>query len=288
VTARRLVVGGDDFGAAPEVNAAILRAHRDGILTSTSLMVTGAAAAGAVAGARDHPGLAVGLHLALAQGRPAASPSAISRLVGRDGEFRRQPILTALRYAWDSLFRTGRAQLRSEIEAQLAAFAATGLALSHVDGHLNMHLHPMVLPILLELAPRYGIRAMRLTREQLGPAVRHDRTHLVRKTLEGAIFGLLGRHAAPRLRAAGVVSTDRVYGMHQSGHVDERYLVAVIRSLPPGASEVYCHPAERAPAALAPHQPGYQHAAEVAALVSPRVRAQVEAGGIRLVGYPEL
>src|SRR5206468_12892378 len=131
----------------------------------------------------------------------------IPGLVAADGAFRRAPIDTGIRYAWQYLLGTGRAQLRREIEAQLAAFAATGLRLAHLDGHLNMHLHPMVLPILLELAPRYGIRAMRLTREQLGPAVRHDRTHLVRKTLEGAIFGLLGRHAAPRLRAAGVVST---------------------------------------------------------------------------------
>src|SRR2546428_733282 len=177
VTARRLVVTADDFGAAPEVNAAVVRAHREGILTSTSLMVTGDAVDEAVRLARETPTLAVGLHLVLAQGRPAAPRAEIPDLVAEDGAFRRAPISTGLRYAWQYLSSTGRAQLRREIEAQLAAFAATGLRLSHVDGHLNtlnMHLHPMVLPILRELAPRYGIRAMRLSREDLPPALLFD------------------------------------------------------------------------------------------------------------------
>src|SRR5439155_1083705 len=146
------------------------------------------------------------------------------------------------RYAWQYLLGTGRAQLRREIEAQLAAFAATGLRLAHLDGHLNMHLHPMVLPFLLELAPRYGIRAMRLSREDLGAALRYDRSHFPRKLAEGVVFHALAAYAAPRLGAAGIATADRVYGMHQTGHVDERYLLALLAALPPGVSELYCHP----------------------------------------------
>ena len=63
MTARRLVVTADDFGAAPEVNVAVVRAHRDGILTSTSLMVTGDAVEEAVRLARETSTLAIGLHL---------------------------------------------------------------------------------------------------------------------------------------------------------------------------------------------------------------------------------
>jgi len=286
--ARRLVVAGDDFGAAPEVNAAIVRAHRDGILTSASLMVAGDAAADAVALARAHPRLAVGLHLVLVQGRPAAPPATIPRLVRRDGTFRDWPVATGLRYAWlAAVERGGRDELRREVEAQLAAFVATGLRLAHVDGHVNMHLHPMVLPIVLELAPRYGIRAIRLSREDLGAALRYDRSSLLRKLFEGLVFRTLAAWAGPRLRAAGIVSARRVYGMHQTGRVDERYLLSVIRTLPPGLHELYCHPAERQPAALAAHQHGYDHARELDALVSPRVRDAVHAAGVELVGYPE-
>ncbi len=279
---RRLVVSGDDFGAAPEVNAGIVRAHRDGILTSTSLMVTGAAMAEAVELARAHPRLAVGLHLVLAQGRPAAPPREIPRLV-RAGAFRDQPVLTGLRYAWQWCVRAGRTQLRREVEAQLGAFVATGLPLAHVDGHLNMHLHPMILPILLELAPRYGIRAMRLTREDPAAALRHDRRHMVRKLSEGLVFRALAAWAAPRLRSADIATTDRIYGLHQTGHVDEGYMLAVIPTLLPGTSELYCHPAERSPAALARYQPGYDHAGELAALVSTRVRQAVRDAGVELM-----
>src|SRR5439155_72011 len=124
VSVRRLVVGGDDFGAAREVNAAIVRAHREGILTSTSLMVTGDAAAEAAALARENPRLGVGLHLVLVQGRPAAPAAEIPALRARDGAFRRAPVPTGLRYAWLWLSRAGRAQLRREIVAQLDAFVA--------------------------------------------------------------------------------------------------------------------------------------------------------------------
>lgn len=282
------MVSGDDFGAAPEVNTAILRAHENGVLTSTSLMVTGAAAADAAARARACPTLAVGIHLVLVQGRAAAPPARIPHLVGSDGAFGDQPVLAGLRYAWASLRRAGRGELRDEVEAQLAAFTATGLALSHVDGHVNIHLHPMVLPILLELAPRYGIRAMRLTREDLGPALRHDRRHLGRKLGEGLVFRALAAWAAPRLRAAGIATVDRVYGMHQTGQVDERYLLHLIAALPTGVSELYCHPADRQPAALAPFQRGYDHAGEVAALTSERVRAALRARGVALVTYRDL
>jgi len=288
VSARQLVVSGDDFGAAEAINVAIARAHRDGILTSTSLMVTGDAVADAVAVARANPTLAVGLHLVLAQARAAAPASAIPRLVDAGGRFGDDAVRGGMHYAAVALGRTGRAQLRREIAAQLDAFVATGLELAHVDGHLNMHLHPMVLAILLELAPRYGIRAMRLTRESLGSALRHDRRHTLRKTGEGLVFRALAAWAAPRLRAAGIVTTDRVYGMHQTGHVDEAYLLQLIPALPPGASELYCHPAIGQPPAMAGLQPGYDHAGELAALMSPRVRACVQASDVRLVSYAEL
>jgi chitin disaccharide deacetylase len=288
VTARRLVVSGDDFGAAPEVNAGVVRAHRDGILTSTSLMVTGDASADAVRLAGESPRLAVGLHLVLAQGRPAAPPKNIPRLVAADGAFRREPVTTGLRYAWSCISRAGRGELRREVEAQLTAFAATGLRLSHVDGHLNMHLHPMVLPILVDLAPRFGIRAVRLSRESLGSALRFDRAHAARKLAEGTVFSALAAWAAPRLRAARIVTADRVFGMHQTGHVNERYLLRLVSDLPPGVSEVYCHPSEGVSPALAPYQAGYDHAGEVAALTSPRLRSAIAASGVELTSYAEL
>ena len=289
MSARRLIVSGDDFGAAPEVNAGIARAHHEGILTSTSLMVAGAAVGDAVAIARAAPRLSVGLHLVLAQDRPVLGAEQISRLVRRsDGRFGDQPVLSGLRYGWVWCSRVGRAQLRAEIAAQLERFAATGLRLAHVDGHLNMHLHPMVLPMLCELAGEFGIRVVRLTREEVVPALRYDRRHAVRKAFEATIFRTLSALAAPRLARAGIRTVDRIFGMHQTGHVDERYLLWLLPRLPAGVSELYCHPAERQAAGLARYQAGYDHAGEVAALTSPRVREVVRAEGIELVATADL
>src|SRR5437867_5387411 len=159
---------------------------------------------------------------------------------------------------------------------------------AHLDGHLNMHLHPMVLPILRELAPRYGIRAVRLSREDLGAALRYDSRHLARKLFEGVVFRALAAYAGPRLAAAHIVTADRVYGMHQTGHVDEGYLLALIGALPAGVSEIYSHPAEEASAALAIHPPGYDHAGELRALTSARVRTALEAANVQLVSYADL
>ena len=288
MTRRRLIVSGDDFGAAIVVNEGIERAHRDGILTSTSLMVGGAAATDALARAQGLPSLAVGLHLVLAQDTPSSPPHTIPRLVRRDGRFGDQPIVNGLRYAWAWCSRVGRAQLVAELRAQLDAYRATGLPLAHVDGHLNMHLHPMVLPLLVGLAAEYDIRAVRLSYEAAGPALEFDRRHQLRKRFESTVFRVLSAMARPRLARAGIRSADHLYGMHQTGHVSEAYLLHVLTTLPPGVSELYCHPAAGRPEALARYQPGYDHVGEVSALVSPQVRAAVRAARIDLTCYRDL
>jgi hopanoid biosynthesis associated protein HpnK len=288
MTRRRLVVSADDFGAAPEVNAAVERAHRCGVLTNASLMVTGEAAAEAVEVARRLPRLGVGLHLVLVQGAAAAPAARIPRLVGRDGRFGDAPLAGGLRYAWLSLGRRGAAELRAEIEAQLVAFAHTGLALSHVDGHMNLHLHPAVLSILIALAPRYGIRALRLPREPLVRALRWDGRHVMRRSIEAATFAALARWAMPRLNAAGITTPLRVYGMHHTGEIDAAYLGALLGDLPAGDSEVYCHPAVAIPSAGTGYRLGPHGVEELAALVHPDVSEAARMHGIELVNYNAL
>ncbi|PYI83222.1 MAG: hopanoid biosynthesis associated protein HpnK, partial [Verrucomicrobia bacterium] len=73
--ARRLIVNADDFGRSHSINQAVVRAHREGILTSASLMVNEAAAEEAAALAREHPQLGVGLHLTLVCGSSASPPA---------------------------------------------------------------------------------------------------------------------------------------------------------------------------------------------------------------------
>ena len=148
---RRLIVNADDFGRSHAINQAVIRAHREGILTTASLMVNEPAADEAVALARANPGLGVGLHLALVCGRSALPPSAIPHLVNTNSEFTNNPVAAGCRYFFSSQCK---AELRDEIAAQFEKFRATGLPLDHVNGHLHMHLHPAVFKILSDSTAR--------------------------------------------------------------------------------------------------------------------------------------
>lgn len=282
---RRLIVSADDFGLSPGVNAGIITAHRAGILTGASLMVSGAAFAEAVELARATPTLSVGLHLVLVQGRAALPADQLPALVDRAGMFRSNPVVTGLRY----FFTPGaRAQIEREVCAQLEKYLRTGLPLSHVDGHLNIHMHPTVLGILRRLAARYSIRALRLPREPLGLSLRLDGRDRLRKVTEAVTFKALTAYAKPRLAARGIRYPDQMFGLHQSGHVTERYLLGVIEALPPGVTEIYSHASLVDAEARRWRPADYECEAELAALTSARVREALSAGNIELISYRDL
>ena len=146
---KQLIVTADDFGAALAVNEAIERAHREGILTTASLMVSAPAAADAVKRAKAMGSLRVGLHLVLVEGRPTLPSSEIWALVDSGGYFRND-----MARAGAAMFFLPhvRRQLAAEIEAQFKAFAATGLELDHVNSHKHFHLHPTIAALVVRIA----------------------------------------------------------------------------------------------------------------------------------------
>ena len=282
---RKLIVSADDFGMSAGVNAGIVEAHRDGVLTNTSLMVNGAAFEEAVALAKEHPSLAVGLHLVLVQGRSTLPQSAIPNLVDGDGYFDNAPILTGMRYYFQSGVRD---ELQAEIDAQIDKFLSTGLVPSHVDGHLNIHMHPAVLPLLLRTASSRGITAMRVTREALLPALRFDRSHALRKTFEAGAFNALALSMRKQMGKVGMVHPDRIFGLHQTGQVSEDYVLQLFPDLPGGVTEVYCHPAHVDEEAARWRPAEYRGDVELEAMTSAAVRAAVGENDIELISYREL
>lgn len=270
---RRLIVNADDFGLSPSVNEAVIRAHREGILTTASLMVNEAGFAGAVKLAGENPGLGVGLHLTLLMGHAARPPEQIPGLVTRDGRFTDSPVGAGLGYFFK---RSLREQLRAEIHAQFEKFRATGLPLDHVNGHLHLHLHPVVFGILMADAKSLGIRRMRLTRDCLARSRRMARGRLFYRVSHAAIFDFLSRRARPALAAGGIRHAEITFGLLQDSRVDEDYVLKLLPDLPPGDSELYSHPS----------LDKFKH--EFDALVSPRVKARVRELGIELIRYQDL
>jgi hopanoid biosynthesis associated protein HpnK len=271
--ARRLVVNADDFGRTASINAAIIQAHRDGILTSASLMVNEPATDEAVALARDHPRLGVGLHLTLLCGHSALDASQIPGLVNARREFGNDPVRVGLRYfAHASL----RESLRREMAAQFERFRATGLPLDHVNGHLHLHLHPTIFAILMENVAAWRITHLRLTCDPFWLNVRLARGQWVYRGVHAVVHHFLVRHARPALRRQAIKHTSAVFGLLQNARVDEGYVTRLLGALPPGDSELYSHPS----------LDEFRH--ELDALVSPRVRALAQEQRIQLIRYQDL
>jgi hopanoid biosynthesis associated protein HpnK len=273
---KQLIVTADDFGAAGEVNEAVERAHRDGILSAASLMVAGAAAGDAVARARTMPNLAVGLHLVLVEGKSVLPASAVPDLVDKTGHFRAD----MARAGAAMFFRPRvRAQLAAEIEAQFAAFAATGLRLDHVNAHKHFHLHPTIAALMIKTAAAYGVRGARVPLEPQAVLARIER-HKGSST--AALTAPFARGLRRRFRRAGIASPDHVFGLAWSGAMTQARLAGLIEHLPDGLSEIYMHPATGPYAGSAP---GYQYAGELAALTDPRLPALLAARGIKSGGF---
>ena len=270
---RRLVVNADDFGRSRSINEAVVRAHREGILTTASLMVNESAFAGAVTLARENPRLGVGLHLTLLCGHSALTPERIPGLVNARGEFAENPVSASFRY----FARSGLLeQLRDEIHAQFEKFRATGLPLDHVNGHLHLHLHPTVFRILMEDSDKLGIRHMRLTREPFWLDAYLASGRRLYRSLHAAIFFCLSRRAHSGLCKKNIRHTDRVFGLLENDRVDEAYVLKLLPVLPRGDSELYSHPSLDV----------FKH--EFDALISPRVKEQIKKLGIELIRCQDL
>ena len=270
---RRLIVNADDFGRSHSINQAVIRAHREGILTTASLMVNGDAFDEAVELAKQNPALGVGLHLTLICGKATCGRMEIPDLVNPLGEFSNSPVATGARYFFN---RGLRLQLAREIAAQFAKFKATGLTLDHVNGHLNMHLHPTVLNLLVSRSREGGIHRLRITDDPFALNRRLAGGKWFYRASHAFIFGLLARRARRILAHSEIRFTDHVFGLLQNGRVDERYIAKLLPALPRGDSELYSHPSLD------------EFCHEFEALISPRVTAQVQQLGIELVRYQDL
>jgi hopanoid biosynthesis associated protein HpnK len=256
-----LIVTVDDFGAATAVNEAVERGHREGIVTAASLMVAGDACHDAVGRARHLPGLGVGLHVVLVDGRSVLPPERIPALVGTDGQFHHDMVRAAFAIA---LSPPTREQMRAEVEAQFAAFAATGLRLDHVNAHKHFHLHPMIASAIVDIGPRYGMRAVRVPHERAASWPTRWWSHVL----------------ANRLRRAGLLVNDEVVGLRWSGAFDAARMRQALGDLPDGLTELYCHAAsaDGYPGSAA----GYRYRDELAALLDPGVRQALAASETRL------
>lgn len=260
---KRLIVNADDFGFTRDVNLGIVQAHREGILTATTLMATGPAFEHAVGLARENPSLDIGCHLVLA-GLPGL-PGSVAELVGA----------IALR----------RTDVPAEIERQIRRILDAGLRPTHLDTHKHTHLLPAVLSAVARAAEKFGIRWVRRPFDfplSAGGAG-------VGKRAVSAGFRVVRRRFARVLAEHGCRMTDHFAGFQITGAYDAEELARLIEALPEGTTEFMCHPGLcTAELQAARTRLKESRERELRALVSERVRAQLAAAKVELASYRDL
>lgn len=270
---RRLIVNADDLGLHEGINAGVLHAHHHGIVTSASLCTNGAAFGDAVRRLADAPRLGVGIHLTVVGGErpllpdlPTLAPSG------------RLPHTFAHLFRRLALGRVRREEIFLEMKAQVARAIDAGLHISHLDSHQHVHLHPAILPIAVDVAHAFGIRAMRAARRVV-PL----------RGVRAALLGMLSWPASARVRAAGIKAPDTFVGADDSGRLDDTRLARLIETLPPGTSELLCHPGlDDGAIGRAYPDWGFGWDAETRALTSQAVPEALRGAGVSLSYYHEL
>jgi hopanoid biosynthesis associated protein HpnK len=281
---RRLIINGDDFGSSREVNEAVILAHRRGILTSASLMVSGGAFEHAVTLAKENPSLAVGLHVTCAHGCPVLPPSEIPHVVDKNGDFPSNPATAGLRYFF---CRSARQELFNEIAAQFEKFSRSGLSFSHVDSHCHMHVHPVILDAIIAISARYGVKKARIPADSFFSAAPFLHSLLLSAGY-ALVFKLLTGRMKRRLKREGFIFPERVYGNLLTGKMSLEYVLSLVKNLPQGAGEIYFHPAMPGSPEHAYEAGQLQRIRELSILIDSDLRSRIDGLGIILSTYFDL
>jgi len=280
---RFLIVNADDFGRTAGVSEGILQAHRNGIVTSTTVMVNCPGAGEAVRRAAvEAPGLGVGIHLNLTAGRPLLPPGEVPSLVGPDGRF--HPI----RRLAPRLDGLDPDQVRAELTAQIERFRSWGREPTHLDCHHHvLYLAPRLFRVMVELAGRYRLPVRypwpRRPVER-GELARLAEAHRIGPEDLPAVIA--GCHDV--LQAGRVPVPDRCILSFYGPGATLAHLLDLIAGLPTGVSELMCHPG-LADADLRARS-GYagERERELAVLTDPRVREALEEGDVHLADFGHL
>jgi predicted glycoside hydrolase/deacetylase ChbG (UPF0249 family) len=270
----RVVVNADDLGLHPRIDEGILRAHAEGIVSSATLLVTGRSVSEAVARALAQK-LPLGVHLCLTTHLRPASPASEVRWLAPGGRFRKD--WREFAAAWLGQLIPAE-EVRVELRAQLALARSLGAEIDHLDTHQHLHLLPGMRRLVEALAAENGLPVR-------WPIDRPSRRWLLRPAAAAKSL-LLGSLAS--LRGAGEARRVRSHGVFDSGAMNEKSLLRLLRRLEPGDHEIVCHPG-LAPGVV-PEDPDWRYGweGEFAAVCSPRVKALIAERGIQLCSFAQL
>jgi len=289
---RRLIINADDFGLTEGVNRAILEGHRDGVITSTTLMANGNRFASAVRSAQSAPELSIGCHVVLVDGEPLLPKGQVrSLLAGSNGTARlRQGFLELARDNFHD--RIQNSEVEAEAAAQIKKLQSVGIDVSHVDTHKHTHMLPSLCGAVLRAARACGVKAVRNPFVPLKPLAF---AHLVRRPKLWTRYTEVKvlRHYEDQFRdmvaKEGMVTTAGTFGVLVTGALDENLFEAIIGSIPEGTWEFVCHPGYNdTELASIRTRLRASREKELAVLTSARAHELLKKHGIELISYHQL
>jgi hopanoid biosynthesis associated protein HpnK len=279
---KRLIINADDFGLHESINTGIIRAHRDGCVTSATLVAGGPAFDQAVSLAGQFPDLGVGVHLTLIGLRPTAHGD-VRSLLTNDGSF--WPDY----HAFTREYLKGRIapeHIETELRCQLQKVVGSGIKITHLDSHQHLHVLPGLPRIIGGLAHEFEVERIRIPAEPIG-FLRTDEWSwsrlLGRTALTGCAIG-----AKRKYRRQGLRYPDNFFGMLSGGRTNYQNLQAILAQLPEGITEIMVHPGSDNAVLNAAFHWGYQWQAELDALRSPAILEKLRQLKITLINYRKL
>jgi predicted glycoside hydrolase/deacetylase ChbG (UPF0249 family) len=277
------------LGWTEGVNRGIAEAHRNGIVTSASLLANGAAFESGVELAQTTPGLGIGVHLNLSDGEPVAQRELVTTLLNDRGELEGRPESLLLRLARRSVLLE---EVEREWDAQIQKVRDFGVEPTHLDGHRHVQMLPGLFEIALRLAKRHGIAAIRISHEEsslraaLSTGAKQKGAVVMKQGVQARGLKLLAPDAREQADRAGIAAADYFCGIAQTGELTREGVLRLVEILPAGTTELMCHPGY-VDAQLAKSATRLQASrqAEVEILTDTGIRNLVASQGIRLIDY---
>jgi predicted glycoside hydrolase/deacetylase ChbG (UPF0249 family) len=289
---KQLIVNADDFGLTVGVTQGILDAHREGIVTSATVMANGAAFDMAVTASRRTPSLGVGVHLNLSERVPVSAAWRIPTLVNHQGRLHLTPgrLLRSVlsgRVSFD--------EVETELRAQIAKVVRAGISPTHLDGHKHVHVLPGVSDIVIRLARDFAIPSVRCPLEKRQgwlSAVRASKNggaSVLKQYLVGRGVAQFASRFRQQLDKAGLEYPAHFYGLSYTGFLNTQLIRELLGPLAEGTSELMCHPGyPDASLARTGTRLLAEREVEVFALCSPVIKKLAASSGIQLVNYQAL
>lgn len=234
---KRIIINADDFGLCQGVNDAVLKAHTEGILTSTTIMANMPAANQAVEIAKKIPTLGVGVHLNLYEGPPVSKDPCVKCLLATDGQFKYSVARLSLLSLAIHKFRKA---IETELAAQIQWVIDKGISPTHLDSHKHIHNFPAIFTIVCKLAKRFDISAVRHSYEP--KQLSRSPWPLPRQggKKEARLVRTMAR--INKIQDTGLLKTDALLGIAHTGKMDTNFLKAVTLYNTAATTEIMTHP----------------------------------------------